>query len=171
MAGSEQAGIEAARANLFEGAVCMLTPESDSAPEKVAVIEKFWTLLGARVRVLSATEHDEIVALVSHLPHLLAAALVNLVCAQNADSINFSGNGFRDTTRIAAGPPPMWAEILRSNRVPLRRAVEGMIEQLSAVLANIDEGDSAPLENFLEKARAQRIAITTGDTNGVLENS
>lgn len=171
MAGSEKAGLEAARANLFEDAICMVTPEPGCAAEKVEILEKVWTSLGARTRLLSASEHDEIVALVSHLPHLLAATLVNLVCAENADSINFSGNGFRDTTRIAAGPPAMWAEILRSNRVPLRRAVQGMIEQLRASLANLDDANSAPLESFLEKARAQRVKMTTGETNGVLENS
>src|SRR2546428_12790105 len=97
-------------------------------------------------------EHDEVVALVSHLPHLLAAALVNFVCAQNADSLNFCGNGFRDTTRVASGSPEMWTEILRVNREPLKRSLRAMIENLNETLKLLDTGDENALTRFLERA-------------------
>ena len=156
MAGSERTGIEAARADLFENAVCIVTPESDTAPDTVAELGAFWEQLGCTVRALPPAEHDEVIALVSHLPHLLAATLVNFVCARNADSLNFCGNGFRDTTRVASGPPEMWAEILRSNREPLKKSIRAMIENLNEVLTLLHNADETPMRQFLARAKTAR---------------
>lgn len=154
MAGSEQTGIDAADAKLFEGAVCIVTPDGTTRPEDVERTREFWAMLGGEPRLLSPGEHDEVIALVSHLPHLMAATLVNLVCAQNRDSLNFCGNGFRDTTRVASGSPGMWTEIFGGNREQLKKSVHAMIEKLQEVVRFID--DDAKMEEYLIHAKTER---------------
>ncbi len=154
MAGSEQTGIRAAREELFEGAACIVTPEASSDATALADVQAFWQTLGCRVLEVAPDEHDEIVALVSHLPHLLAATLVHTVLAENARAFDFSGPGFRDTTRVAAGPPAMWDEILRTNRHALRKSAEALIEKLRETLTLLDR--DAPMTEFLTQAKAQR---------------
>ena len=154
MAGSEQNGIRAARAELFDDAACILTPDAASDAAAVAELRAFWQTLGCRVLEVSPAAHDEIVALVSHLPHLLAATLVHTVLAENARAFEFSGPGFRDTTRVAAGPPAMWAEILRANRDAVRKSAEAMIEKLRGILTLLDRDQ--PMTEFLTQAKAQR---------------
>lgn len=160
MAGSEQTGLAAARPDLFDGAVCIVTPDESSDPGAVNGISEFWTLLGCHVRALPPAEHDEIVALVSHLPHLLAATLVNLVCSQNPNSLNFCGNGFRDTTRVASGPPGMWREIFSTNRMALKKSIEAMIGKLREVEALLDTDDERGMTQFLEEAKTGRDRLT-----------
>ena len=154
MAGSEQTGIEASRADLFEGAVCIVTPEEATPPRDVEQARQFWTMLGCKPRTLSPAEHDQVIALVSHLPHLLAATLVNLVCAENPDSLKFSGNGFRDSTRVASGSPGMWAEIFGVNRSEVKKSVDAMIEKLREVSGFMD--DEAKMRQFLSDAKSWR---------------
>lgn len=154
MAGSEQTGLEAARAELFDGAPCIVTPDSRANAAAVTTIHNFWQTLGGRVLELSPAAHDEIVALVSHFPHLLAAVLVNLVAEKNAVAFDFAGPGFRDTTRVASGPPEMWAEILRSNHAAVRAAVEAMIEKLREIATLLDHDPS--MTAFLTQAKTQR---------------
>lgn len=154
MAGSEQTGLDAARADLFDDAVCIVTPDDRSDAEAVSAVRVFWQALGGRVLELSPAQHDEIVALISHLPHLLAATLVNVVGQENAAAFDFSGPGFRDTTRVAAGPPAMWAEILRSNHVAVRASAEAMIEKLREIITLLDH--DAPMTEFLTQAKARR---------------
>ncbi|MGB8356649.1 MAG: prephenate dehydrogenase/arogenate dehydrogenase family protein [Chthoniobacteraceae bacterium] len=160
MAGSEQTGIGAARADLFDGAVCIVTPVEDSAEKDVEAVRQFWMLLGGQPRLLSPAEHDEVIALVSHLPHLIAATLVNLVCAQNANSLNYSGSGFRDTTRVASGSPEMWTGIFGCNRGQLKKSVHAMIEKLQEVAAFID--DDVKMKQFLVDAKTQRDRLKKG---------
>ncbi len=154
MAGSEQTGIGAARADLFADAVAIVTPDGASDPEAVASVVDFWAGLGSRVRQVAPDEHDRIVALVSHLPHLLAAALVNAVAAENPGAFEYCGPGFRDTTRVAGGPPEMWAEILGTNRVAVRDAAEALIEKLREIATLLDR--DRPMTEFLTQAKAQR---------------
>lgn len=154
MAGSEQTGITAARADLFEGAVSIVTPDPTSDPDAVAAVADFWRTLGARVLQVDPAEHDRIVALISHLPHLLAAALINTVAAENPAAFDFCGPGFRDTTRVAGGPPEMWAEILGTNRTAVRAAVEALIVKLREIATLLDH--DRPMTEFLTQAKAQR---------------
>lgn len=156
MAGSEQAGLSAARADLFQNAVCILTPEASTDASATADARELWVRLGCRVLTLSPQEHDEAVALVSHLPHLVAAALVNTARAANPVALELCGSGFRDTTRIAAGPPAMWAEILRENRGPLKDSVNAMIEKLRAMVTLLDSGDTSAMEQSLAEAKTER---------------
>ena len=154
MAGSERTGLEAARAGLFDGAACIVTPDSRTDAEAVTTIHNFWQTLGGRVLELSPAEHDEIVAMVSHFPHLLAAVLVNLVAEKNAAALDFAGPGFRDTTRVASGPPEMWTEILRSNHTAVRASVEAMIEKLREIVTLLDH--DASMNTLLTQAKTQR---------------
>jgi prephenate dehydrogenase len=160
MAGSEQSGFVAARPDLFENAAVIVTPNAQTAPGAQALAEKFWRALGARVFTLSPEKHDQTVAEISHLPHLLAALLV-----LNADvaGLPLVGGGFRDSTRIAAGAPDLWIEILRSNRV----AVAHACENLAALLVQVEgllrqEGPAAKSELFkiLETAQSVRSRLT-----------
>ena len=156
MAGAERQGLRAARADLFEGAVCLLTPDERTAPEALATVGAFWRDLGARVRCLPAAAHDETVALVSHLPHLLAAALVDFVGAEPGRATDCAGPGWRDMTRVAGGSPELWTEILSLNRGPVTYALRGLTEKLRAVLEILESGRDADLEAFLAEAKTRR---------------
>ena len=156
MAGSEQSGMGAARANLFEGAVCILTPTGNSAPDKIPLLRDLWECVGCRVVEMTPQEHDERIACVSHLPHAIAAILVNAIHLRVPDVRSIAGGGYRDTTRIAAGPPPMWREILLENRTALLAGLEDFTATLEKVKELIHLADSAELELFLERARAIR---------------
>jgi prephenate dehydrogenase len=156
MAGSERSGPTAARADLFEGAACLLTPDATTAPDALATVETFWREVGARVRQITPAEHDASVALVSHLPHVLAAALVHFVAAQPGEAARCAGPGWRDVTRIAAGSPELWTEILSRNRPPVTKALHGMVAKLREVLGYLEAGREPELQNFLSEARSQR---------------
>lgn len=163
MAGSERAGISAARADLFQSAVCILTPE-DGMTSDVALIRAtaFWQKLGCRVRALSPVLHDQICALISHLPHLSAAALVNTVGAICPEALGFCGSGFRDSTRIAAGSPSMWTEILLSNRTALADSLRQMISILDKMATRLERGDSvaeSEIHHFLKTAKEGRESL------------
>ena len=131
MAGADAGGLGAATADLFAGCVCLITPHTGSSAAAIETVETFWVGLGARLRRMSAAEHDDAVALVSHLPHLAAAALVNLVAAQPGGSLDCAGPGWRDSTRVAGGPAELWTEILSHNRAPVTRALHGLLAKLS----------------------------------------
>ena len=156
MAGSEQSGIGAARANLFEGAVCILTPTRNSAPDKIQVLRDLWKSVGCRIVEMTPQDHDERIACVSHLPHAIAATLVNAIHLRVPDVGCIAGGGYRDTTRIAAGPAAMWREILLENRTALLAGLEDFTTTLEKMKELIRLADSAELELFLERARAIR---------------
>lgn len=157
MAGSDQAGIEAARADLFAGAVCIVTPTPSTNAAAAAEVEVFWKSLGSSVRTLSPAEHDEVVALISHFPHLLAATLVDSVASTNPAAFDFAGPGFRDTTRVAGGPPGMWTEILHTNRHAVRKSAEAMVEKLREIIRLLaSDFPDQTMHEFLTRAKAQR---------------
>ena len=156
MAGSEQSGISAARANLFEGAVCILTPTENSAPDRIEVLRDLWESVGCRIVEMSPQEHDARIACVSHLPHAIAATLVKAIHLRVPDVGGIAGGGYRDTTRIAGGPAAMWREILLENRTALLAGLEDFTDTLEKMKELIRLADSAELELFLERARAIR---------------
>ena len=124
LAGSEQSGFDAARANLFEGAVCLVTPTASSSPESTRTVRNLWESVGCRLVEMSPERHDECVARVSHLPHAVAAALVNSISLRVPDAGALAGGGYRDTTRIAAASPAMWREILLENSAEMAAGLE-----------------------------------------------
>jgi len=160
MAGSEQTGLRAARADLFRGAVCLVTPEAETDPAATATVGAFWETLGCSVRQLSPAAHDEAVALISHFPHLLAATLVNVVAGTSADAFAVCGPGFRDTTRVSGGAPDLWAGILAANAPAIHRALDATIAKLQEI-GNIlarDPTDPA-IHAFLTQAKTHRDAL------------
>ncbi len=157
MAGSEQSGMKFARADLFEGAVCIVTPDGHSQPAAIEAIQSFWQSLGCSVHQFPADEHDRMVAAISHFPHLLAAALVEMIAANEPAAFDFCGPGFRDTTRVASGSPAMWTEILQANRGAVRKSAEAMIEKLHEIIRLL--GTDCPaqqMHEFLTHAKARR---------------
>ena len=156
MAGSEQSGIDAAEADLFDGAVTILTPDGQASAESVAALSAFWESVGSRVAVTTAAAHDEAVALISHLPHLAAAVLLQTVMRENPAALDWRGNGFLDTTRVASGPPAMWAEILMENREALKKGIHAMIENLAEVTKLLDSNETGAVEDYLAGAMQLR---------------
>ena len=153
MAGSEQSGIEAARRDLFDNAVCIVTPREDTDKAALQVVYDFWKALGCTVKTLAPQAHDEIVARISHLPHVVAAAVVNVVCNDGAHPLNFVGPGFKDFTRIAGGPFEMWTEICLENREEIGRALDQLIEELVKVRAAVKNADAVELRTMLKRAK------------------
>lgn len=156
MAGSEQSGCQAASADLFQSARCLLTPTEKTSPEALKVAEDLWTRVGAQVIPIDGKKHDAVVARISHLPHLAAAALVTAATQNDQDSDRFAGSGYRDSTRIAAGPAEMWAGIVQANQKEISLALRQYIEILKDLAQNLQTTDSETLKNFLENAAKNR---------------
>lgn len=156
MAGSEQSGLAAAHSDLFENAVCILTPTGRSLPDAVATVGDFWRMVGCRIVEMSPEDHDRAIATVSHLPHAAAAALMNAASASGTDVATLAGGGFRDTTRIAAGSPGMWTEILAGNATNLSISIDGLITELQKLQVALRAGDRRTISAFLAGASAAR---------------
>jgi prephenate dehydrogenase len=162
MAGSEQEGVEGADASLFEGATWVLTPTVDTDPDAFTRVRSIVTDLGAEVIALTPDQHDALVAVVSHVPHLTAATLMGLA-AEGAEAhtalLRLAAGGFRDMTRVAAGHPGIWPDICQENR----DAIVDALDKLSAALAEtrrlVASGDRAGLLRKLETARAARVNL------------
>jgi prephenate dehydrogenase len=162
MAGAEKTGVKAARADLFEGAVCVLTPTARTKADALRRVTDFWKGVGARVLRLAPEMHDDLVGRGSHLPHIVAAELSNYVLspANPAEQARLCANGFRDTTRIASGSPEMWRDIAIANRGNLARILGVFIEDLQEFQHALEKGDTATIEDFFVKAKQRRDAWT-----------
>jgi prephenate dehydrogenase len=156
MAGSEKSGYGVARADLFQGALVVVTPTETSEPRAVKSVTAFWEHLGARVMALDPETHDRAVAAISHLPHLVACALVDAVVREAPDALPIAARGFRDTTRIAAGDPRMWQEIFLANATPLAGVLGAFRRALDELQALIEAGDPDVVEKALARIKAAR---------------
>jgi prephenate dehydrogenase len=158
IAGAEKSGVEAARADLFVRHRVILTPLPESDPEALATIDAMWRLTGAEVVRMDVAAHDRVLALTSHLPHLLAYALVDSLARQPASDEIFrcAAGGFRDFTRIASSDVVMWRDIALANRDALLGALDGFTHTLDAVRAAVASGDGEELEQVFGRARAAR---------------
>lgn len=156
MAGSEKFGPEHADASLYDGAVCFVEEASDGLDaDAVAAVVGLWSALGARTVSVNPATHDRLVALTSHVPHIAAAALTQLV----ADEQNlgpFIGSGFKDTTRVAEGRPEVWRDISLTNRDAILDGVDATVEMLNAFRRALDARDADALDAFFERGRAAR---------------
>ncbi len=153
MAGSHQTGLRHARADLFEGAACVLTPTSATPPEALARVRGFWQALGARVLERDAAAHDAEVAWVSHLPHAVAFAYAEGLAGAPAGAFALAGGGFRDFTRIAASDPELWADILVTNRKALAGPLAAASASLARLAAAVEAGDPDRVQRLLAAAR------------------
>jgi 3-phosphoshikimate 1-carboxyvinyltransferase len=160
MAGSEQAGYGAARAELFNGATVILTPTEATQGRALKSVTAFWEVLGAgRILTLDPESHDRAVAAVSHLPHLVAYALVDAVARQDRSAFEIAARGFRDTTRIAAAAPEVWEEIFLANRAALAASLQEFLAALTELKGLIEAGDADKLREALGRIKAQREAL------------
>lgn len=162
MAGSHRSGLAHARADLLEGAACVLTPGPDAPASVVERVEAFWTALGARVLLRDPAAHDREVAWVSHAPHALAFAYASALAEAPRGAVALRGGGFRDFTRIASSDPELWADILVQNRKAVTAPLLAVAERLSALLQLLEAGDADAVQAFFTAARD---ALAGGGTN------
>ena len=159
MAGSELQGLDGADAQLFRGAVWVLTPSTETSDETFERVANVVRSLGAEVLVLRPEEHDRLVAVTSHLPHLTAATLMSLAderADDHAAVMRLAAGGFRDMTRVASGHPAIWLDICRENRDAIIDAVDAMLAGLTKMRRIVAESDDAALLDVLRTAREAR---------------
>ena len=163
MAGAEVGGFVNARADLFSGAVCAITPGITSSENSEAAVYKFWERLGCRCIKIEPSMHDEMVAKVSHLPHLISSALAITSLDDKSDDVKLAGPGIKGMTRIALGSPDMWAEILLQNKDSVEKVLSDHIDSINGVLKHLNDGDYDEILKFLNKARENRINCFPSD--------
>ena len=158
MAGGEKMGVLAARADLYANSVCVVTPTKKSNTNAIRKLEKFWQSLGAQTLRLDAAEHDLLVSRSSHLPHVVAATLANLVLNPGNPKTQTAlcATGFRDTTRIASGSPEMWRDIALANRKNVSRAMDAFVAELKKIQSALNRNDAKAVEKFFAAAKARR---------------
>lgn len=162
IAGAEKSGAAAALADLYQGKKVVLTPLPENTPTTVAKVRKAWELCGANVSELTAQQHDEVFAAVSHLPHLLSFALVHdLAQRSNKEQLlSFAASGFRDFTRIAASSPEMWRDICMANRDALMTELQQYANELYVLHQALEKNDADKLQEIFSLAREVRSAWT-----------
>jgi cyclohexadieny/prephenate dehydrogenase len=159
MAGSEKSGWENSTESLFEKRACFVTPVRETDERSLEAIVRFWHELGAEVTTMNPDVHDEIVAHISHLPQVIAASLCHFLAQKNPAWRSFAGGGLRDTTRLGAGDPTMWIEILRQNREEVLRALRQYQDELHAFQTALANRDFVELRTRLERGKAYRDAF------------
>jgi prephenate dehydrogenase len=164
MAGSEQEGIDGADAELFAGATWVLTPTVDTDPRAYARVRSVVSTFGADVVALTPEQHDALVAVVSHVPHLTAATLMGLAserAEEHAALLRLAAGGFRDMTRVASGHPGIWPDICVENRDAIVAALDTLVHALGDMRDLVSLGDRTALLRLLERARAARVNLPT----------
>jgi cyclohexadieny/prephenate dehydrogenase len=163
VAGTEQSGPEAGFAELFDGRWCILTPEEDADSAALAKLETFWHRLGSHVEIMTPEHHDLVLAITSHIPHLIAYNIVNTAAhlgrVTDSEVIKFSAGGFRDFTRIAASDPVMWRDVFLNNKEAVLEMLGRFSEDLVSLQRAIRFSDAATLEKLFAEARAIRRGI------------
>lgn len=156
MAGSEKCGPAAARANLFDQRLVVLTPTVATDPDAVQLVRRFWQSLGASVCEIDAAAHDRIVAFTSHLPHVLASGLAGSLADAERP---FTAAGFLGLTRVAASDARLWSAILEQNRPAVLTAIDRFAESLDELRSALAAGDRERIEEFLHRAKRVRDAL------------
>jgi prephenate dehydrogenase len=156
IAGSEQRGVEFARDDLFEKALCILTKAKNTSDAAVEVLKRFWSSFGCCVKMMTPAEHDRVFANISHLPHIMAVSLVN---TNSAKDLKFAGKGFIDTSRIASGPANIWADVLATNAKNSVKGIDRIIAELEKLKNAIRSQDKKKIRRLLEAARTKRAAV------------
>lgn len=159
MAGSEQTGMAHARADLFEGAACIITPLDYALATEITRLSQLWEAIGMQVVTSSPEKHDEIVAHISHLPHLLASSLCGYLAQKDADWKHLAGGGLRDTTRVASGDATLWKQILEQNRDEILRAIDGFENELHVLKTTLLNKNTPDLVAHLERGKKFRDSL------------
>ncbi len=160
MAGSEQTGVEYARADLFEGAPCIVTKTKNTNKAAFNRVSAFWSSLGANVDTMDPGRHDKVVALISHLPHLVAFSLAGAV---PGESIKYAAEGFKDTTRVASSDPRLWADIFITNRKEVIKACRIFEKYYKGIIKRLSKGRFTEMISMLEAAKEKRDKHIYGD--------
>ncbi len=165
IAGTEHSGPAAGFPELFINRWCVLTPGPDADPAAVSRLSAFWTALGSNVETMDPQHHDMVLAITSHIPHLVAYNIVGTVADLEADTqsevVKFSASGFRDFTRIAASDPVMWRDVFLTNRDAVLEMLGRFLEDLSKLQRMVRVGDGAGLEALFTRTRTIRRSIIT----------
>tara|TARA_R110000824_G_scaffold52692_4_gene146251 strand:+ start:184426 stop:186168 length:1743 start_codon:yes stop_codon:yes gene_type:complete len=158
IAGSEKSGFQASKADLFEGRRVILTPLPETDASALALVSALWRELGAEVLEMTVAQHDEVLAATSHLPHLLAYALVDTLSKQGSsdDIFRYAAGGFRDFTRIASSDPHMWRDIFLSNAVPLEAILDEFEKDLARFRLALQKGDGEYIMTALKRTKLSR---------------
>jgi prephenate dehydrogenase len=159
IAGSDRSGIDPAGADLFKGAKCILTPTEKTGEEALAKITALWQTFGSVIKIMNPDEHDRIYAVVSHLPHLIAYEIMNTVADMDASYLAFSGQGFKDSTRIASSAPELWRDICLLNKDFVLESIEIFKRNLDRASQYIRDSDAESIERDFRKARTLREGI------------
>lgn len=162
ISGTERSGAQAAFASLYRGKRCILTPTAHTDPQALAVVTALWQAVGCEVILMDAEKHDRILAAISHLPHMVAYALVNAVGAYDRYEENillYSAGGFRDFTRIASSDPTMWRDIALTNRDALLEMIERFEADLTKLKEAIRIADAPALHSYFLRSKLNRDAI------------
>ena len=163
VAGTERSGPDAGFAALFHNRWCIITPPADADPAQVQALSDLWLALGAKVEIMDARHHDMVLAVTSHLPHLIAYTIVgtasDLEGVTESEVIKYSAGGFRDFTRIAASDPTMWRDVFLSNRDAVLDMLQRFTEDLTALQRAIRVGDGQQLFDHFTRTRAIRRSI------------
>jgi cyclohexadieny/prephenate dehydrogenase len=163
VAGTEHSGPEAGFAELFENRWCILTPPEGTDTEAVDKLAQFWRLLGANVEIMSPEHHDLVLAVTSHLPHLIAYTIVGtadeLESVTRSEVFKFSAGGFRDFTRIAASDPVMWRDVFLNNKEAVLEMLGRFNEDVAALTKAIRRGDGDALQEHFTRTRAIRRGV------------
>ncbi|ACD95865.1 prephenate dehydrogenase [Trichlorobacter lovleyi] len=162
IAGTEHSGAKASFATLYQGRRCILTPTSRTDQQALDLVQRLWEAAGSRVECMEPLTHDRVFAAVSHLPHMVAYALVHAVNGSAEEEENilaFSAGGFRDFTRIASSDPSMWRDIALMNRLPLLAMLDRYQSEFAALRERVASGDGAWLENYFTTSKRLRDEI------------
>ena len=163
VAGTEQSGPDAGFATLFAGRWCIVTPPENCPPAALGALTDFWTQLGSKVEVMDAAHHDLVLAVTSHIPHLIAYTIVgtasDLEDVTQSEVIKYSAGGFRDFTRIAASDPVMWRDVFLSNKGAVLEMLGRFTEDLTAMQRAIRSADGEALFDLFTRTRAIRRAV------------
>jgi len=163
VAGTENSGPAAGFASLFDGRWCIVTPDDAAPVDAVAALTAFWEALGAKVDVMDAAHHDMVLAVTSHLPHLIAYTIVGTASeleeVTESEVIKYSAGGFRDFTRIAASDPVMWRDVFLANKDAVLATLQRFNEDLTVLQQAIRRGDADKLEDWFTRTRAIRRSI------------
>ncbi len=168
IAGSERSGVGAARADLFRDHRVILTPVAETAPAARQRVAGLWQQLGAEVVDMAVDEHDRVLAMTSHLPHLLAFALVDTLgrSPEHEAVFRFAAGGFRDFTRIASSDPVMWSDIFTANAAAVSAVLDRLDAELAELRGLLETGDRDGLRTIFARAKALRDAHVTGHAGG-----
>ena len=163
IAGGEKSGLGASDKDLFKDARCIVTPTEKTNPEALKKIINFWQEIGMTVDKMDADEHDQILGAVSHLPHVIAYALINAIgdmkTIHHQEILSFSGGGLKDATRIAASDPVMWRDICLHNREQVLKSIDDFQDKLNRIREFIVSHEGGSLEGSFKRANEHRLKL------------